>query len=79
MCGAVLRGAGAVNALRDRRRLWFTGIGFAEVPYGRRRLAFCFGLDELFEPERSVGGTELRCSAIPFPRLGRVGVEIDDA
>jgi hypothetical protein len=30
-------------------------------------------LDELFEPERSVGGTKLHRSAIPFPRLGRVG------
>jgi hypothetical protein len=30
-------------------------------------------LNELFEPERSIGGTKLCCSAIPFPRLGGVG------
>ncbi len=36
-------------------------------------------LHELFEPERSIGGTELCCPAIPVFRLGRVGLEIDDA
>ena len=36
-------------------------------------------LDELFEPEGSVGRTELGCSAIPFFCQSRVGLEIDDA
>ncbi len=52
---------------RDAKRFSLTGI------------CLTVRLDELFEPERSVGGTELCCSAIPVLRLGRVGLEIDDA
>ncbi len=51
-------------------------------PYSRSqstRIRLTVRLDELFEPERSVGGTELCRSAIPVFRLGRVGLEIDDA
>ena len=40
-------------------------------------LMVCLG--ELFEPLRSVRGTEFCRLAIPLLGLGRVGVEIDDA
>jgi hypothetical protein len=55
---------------------WASITSAMMIQAGLRRLAYfelMVCLDELFEPERSVGGTKLRCSAIPFPRLGRVG------
>ena len=56
----------------------------APLPYPTARfqptgIRLTVRLHELFEPERSIGGTELCCPAIPVFRLGRVGLEIDDA
>src|SRR5262249_41960918 len=36
-------------------------------------------LNELLKPERSIGGAEFRCFAIPLSSLGRVALEIEDA
>jgi hypothetical protein len=65
----------AAGAASITRRNDETRIG----PAADFRRALTVRLDELFEPERSVGRTELCSSAIPVFRLARVGLEIDDA